>query len=115
MMKSYVFAFLIFGAFSVCNASPVGKSFAAYRSSLIKAGWMPFEFHRNKEEFPLTGEEVALQKAKIYEVEGCSMDAGVLCKFWYTKGEVCLMVETKGERLKDKRVFYQKRDACPTQ
>ena len=63
--------------------------------------------------YPVDTDEEMLIKAKITEVESCSVDAGRLCRFWYTRSGACLMDVAKGEKLKSMETVFQGHDQCP--
>lgn len=99
---------------SIAFATPYDKSLVAYRNSLLHNGWKPFDFgQKNPDVFPVTGGEVELIKAGVNEVDSCSMDAGVLCNLWYVKDGQCIRVVSKGERLKNMMVVFQRLEECP--
>jgi len=108
----------IFGALSVvatvATSHPVNESFLHLRHSLIQQGWKPFKFDRKSlTDYPVDTDEEMLIKAKITEVESCSVDAGRLCRFWYTRSGACLMVVAKGEKLKSMKTVFSGHDQCP--
>ncbi len=110
-------ALIIFSTIAIaCNASPHEPSFKEFRKELINNGWTPFTFEqREYNDFPVTGEETELFEERIYEVESCSMDGGVLCILWYIKKGGCLTLTTRGEDLNNMRVITRQKASCPKQ
>jgi hypothetical protein len=76
----------------------VGEPFIRARSRLIKSGWKPIRMHRN-DGYEYSGTEKNLAERNILEVDGCSIDAGVLCIFYYSRLTKCLRVDTVGEQV----------------
>jgi len=75
-----------------------GEPFLRARSRIIKLGWKPIRMHQN-DGYEYSGTEKELAEKKIFEVDACSVDAGVLCSFYYRKAKTCLRVRTVGETL----------------
>lgn len=75
-----------------------GEPFLRARSRVIKLGWKPIQMHQN-DGYEYSGTERELAEKKILEVDACSVDAGVLCSFYYSKAKRCLRVDTVGESL----------------
>ena len=76
-----------------------GESFTKARSRIIKLGWTPVPMHRN-DNYEYDGTEKKLADRGFVEVDSCSIDAGVLCIFYYSKALECLRIDTKGEQIK---------------
>ena len=76
----------------------VGEPFLRARSLIIKKGWKPIPMHQG-DDYEYSGIEKELAKRKFLEIEGCSVDAGVLCIFYYRKLDKCLRIDTIGENL----------------
>jgi hypothetical protein len=95
------------------HSAPKHTLFVPIRASLIKQGWRPFQLHRTADaSYPSDTEEGRLVQ-KFHELESCSVDAGMLCRFWYVRDRQCLLVVTRGEHLKSMRAIYQKPASCP--
>jgi len=95
-------------------ASPslkMGQSFLAARSNILRSRWHPIKIPKNSD-YEYIGIEKELANRKFFEMESCSMDAGLLCTLYYSKGTKCLRVETIGEQLKYMKVRYWT-DECP--
>lgn len=75
-----------------------GEPFLRARSRVIKLGWKPIRIHQN-DGYEYSGTEKELAEKKILEVDACSVDAGVLCSFYYSKAKRCLRVNTVGENV----------------
>lgn len=73
-----------------------GEPFLRARSRIIKLGWKPIRIHQN-DGYEYSGTEKELAEKKIFEVDACSVDAGVLCSFYYAKAKGCLRINTVGE------------------
>ena len=87
-------------ASEVENASlRAGEPFTKARSRIFKLGWKPVRMHRN-DNYQYDGAEKKLVDRGFLEVDSCSIDAGVLCIFYYSKASECLRVDTKGEQIK---------------
>lgn len=89
----------------------IGESFLVNRSRILKSGWRPTSMHLY-DEYEIFGTEKILRDRNFPEVASCSMDAGVLCIFYYSKETKCLRVDTRGEQLKDMKVTRWT-DECP--
>ena len=81
-----------------------GMPFLTARHALINAGWLPINVHEDKT-YPYIGTENDLIDAHIKEVEHCAMDQP-LCIFNYKKNDKCLRLFTRGEEIKDMRVYH---------
>ena len=62
----------------------VSEPFLRARSRIIKLGWKPTRMHQD-DDYEYSGIERELVDRKFLEIEGCSVDAGVLCIFYYSK------------------------------
>jgi len=76
----------------------VGESFLKARSRIISGGWTPARMH-DDDGYEFSGTEKELEAKQILEIDTCSVDAGVLCIFYYRKREQCLRVDTVGEEV----------------
>jgi hypothetical protein len=76
-----------------------GEPFTKARSRILKLGWAPVRMHRN-DNYEYDGTEKELADRGVVEVDSCSLDAGVLCIFYYSKASECLRVDTKGEQIR---------------
>ena len=76
----------------------VGEQFLRARSRIIKRGWKPIPMHQN-DGYERSGTDRLLAERKVFEVDSCSVDAGVLCTFYYSKMSRCLRVDTVGENV----------------
>jgi hypothetical protein len=76
-----------------------GEAFTKARSRIVKLGWKPVRMHRN-DNYEYDGAEKKLANRGFVEVDSCSIDAGVLCIFYYSKASECLRVDTRGEQIK---------------
>jgi hypothetical protein len=76
----------------------VGEQFLRARSRIIKLGWKPTPMHQN-DGYERSGTDRQLAERKVLEVDSCSVDAGVLCTFYYTKMAKCLRIDTVGENV----------------
>ena len=81
-----------------------GMQFLVARHLLIDGGWQPINLHKydNNEYFGATSD---LINAHIMEVESCAMDQ-LFCIFNYKKSGKCLRLVTRGEEIKDMRVYH---------
>jgi hypothetical protein len=115
-LANIFFALLFIMANDMCHAVSNNVRFLPFRSSLLKDGWNPFQVRlASIPKSPLDSEEAKLER-RFPEIESCSVDAGMLCRFWYKKpgkDRQCLLVITKGENLKKMLIVFQKQDACP--
>jgi hypothetical protein len=89
----------------------VGDPFLAVRSRILRSGWHPTRMQSN-DDYEYFGAERELTHRKYIEFDSCSMDAGALCIFYYSKGTECLRVETVGEQLNEMKVTRWT-NACP--
>jgi hypothetical protein len=76
----------------------VGEQFLRARARIIKQGWKPIPMHQN-DGYERSGTDRLLAERKVFEVDSCSVDAGVLCTFYYKKMAKCLRVDTVGENV----------------
>jgi len=74
----------------------VGQPFLETRARLLKLGWKPIPRHQN-DGYEYSGIEKDLVRRQFVELEGCSVDAGVLCIFYYSNSTKCLRIDTAGE------------------
>jgi hypothetical protein len=97
----------------VMQAIPLklGEPFLRARARIITLGWKPFPMHQNGD-YEYSGIEKELVGRKFLELDGCSVDAGVLCIFYYSKLNECLRVDTIGESLRQITVTQWSRE-CP--
>lgn len=77
----------------------VGETFTKARSRIVRLGWTPVRVHRD-DGYELSGLEKVLAERNFVEVDSCSVDAGVLCIFYYRRESECLRVDTKGEQIR---------------
>lgn len=88
----------------------VGEPFIAARARLIKSGWLPVRIERG--DYGISGTETILAEHNMHEFESCSMSAGSLCIFYYSKRGQCLRVDTIGEQLRHMKVTRWVKE-CP--
>jgi hypothetical protein len=89
----------------------VGEQFLRARSRIIKLGWKPTPMHQN-DGYERSGTDRLLAERKVFEVDACSVDAGVLCIFYYSKMAKCLRVDTVGENVGEITVTHWTEE-CP--
>jgi hypothetical protein len=76
-----------------------GEPFTKARSRLVGLGWKPVRMHRD-DNYSYIGTEKELANRGFVEFESCSVDAGALCIFHYSKASECLRLDTKGEKIR---------------
>jgi hypothetical protein len=81
----------------------IDEPFLKARARVIELGWKPVRLHARRG-FTYDGAEKRLADRKIYEVESCSMDAGVNCMFYYRKQKRCLRLDTIGEQVANMKI-----------
>ena len=81
----------------------IGESFLRARSRIISAGWTPVRTHQD-DGYEFSGAEKELVEKHVLEVDTCSVDAGVLCIFYYKKQDKCLRLDTLGEDVRNMTV-----------
>lgn len=105
------FFFFIFTVGACHSAAPL--RFSKFHSSLLREHWSPYALQKGEIAEYFGDTEERRLKSKFPGLESCSVDAGMLCRFWYKKGQQCLLVVTRGERLQYMEVVFRKRSECP--
>jgi hypothetical protein len=90
----------------------VSKPFILARAHLLHAGWKPVRMHINDND-AYVGTEHGLVKRGLLEFDACSIDAGVLCDFYYRKADKCLRVDTIGEQVQSMKVLHWMQECSP--
>ncbi|QNA90343.1 hypothetical protein G4G28_20890 [Massilia sp. Dwa41.01b] len=89
----------------------VGVPLLQARARILKSGRKPVPMHQT-DGYEYDGTEKQLVQRHIVEVEFCTLDAGVLCTFYYIKNATGLRVETIGEKVSYMTVV-QWTNECP--
>ena len=110
-MICFLVALVCFVPVVACaKALKKGMPFLVARDLLIHDKWQPINLHEG-ERYDYLGIENELIAAKIKEIESCAMDKS-LCLFNYKKKHTCLRLFTRGEDIKDMRIYYWTHE-CP--
>ncbi|MFZ6647740.1 hypothetical protein ACO0LO_18600 [Undibacterium sp. TJN25] len=87
--------------------------FTQARKQILAHGWTPINMARRDPEISYDSHEKRIVALGWRELESCSLDAGVLCLFYYEKKKQCMSVTTIGERINDMEVVGSTTE-CPS-